>query len=261
MTVAIRSARRGGERTVLGAGRDSRAAGRRRSPRRSANAPVEAVEQGDGRRRDDRSPAAAVGDGVSVVCGQAESRQGFCYGDAMSAQMNIWSNVYRHHRWSNRVLIDSLSGLTDGQLEMSVPGTYGSSIATMRHLVSSDADYVRIIPDAPDVRQIDDQGPFGTWDELQAVAWEADSALVEYVDGLTQDAFFIDVDDGTPFDLATSFLLAQIIHHATEHRSHIRTALSAHGIESPEISVWAWRKSEEGQAILDALRSQASSTR
>ena len=171
--------------------------------------------------------------------------------------MTLWSNVFRHHRWSNRVIIDFLSTLTDEQLGLTAPGTYGSSLATVRHLVSSDADYVRIIPDAPTVTQVDDAGPFGTWDELRDVAWEADSALIDYVDERTEDAFFIDIDDGTPFDLTTSFLLGQIIHHATEHRTQIRTTLAAHDIEAPDISVWSWRKTEEGQSVLGALRPQA----
>ena len=171
--------------------------------------------------------------------------------------MNLWSNVFRHHRWSNRVIIEFLSTLTDEQLELTVPGTYGSSLATVRHLVSSDADYVRIIRDAPTVTQIDDAGPFGTWAELRDVAWEADSALIGYVDGRTEDEFFVDVDDGEPFDLVTSFLIAQVIHHATEHRTQIRTTLSMHGIEGPDISVWKWRKTDEGQSVMDALRPQA----
>lgn len=171
--------------------------------------------------------------------------------------MNIWSNVFRHHRWSNLEMIDYLSTLTDEQMDLTVPGTYGSSIDTVRHLISSDADYVRIIPDTPDVPQIDDAGPFGGWDELRKVADAADTALISYVDGLTEDMFFIDVDEGETFELTTSFLLGQIIHHATEHRSQIRTTLSAHGITPPELSLWAWRKSDEGQELLRHLAPHA----
>jgi uncharacterized damage-inducible protein DinB len=167
--------------------------------------------------------------------------------------MNLWSNVFRHHRWSNQVLVEFLSRLPEDQLELTAPGTYGSSIDTIRHLISSDADYVRIIPDTPEVPQCSQDGPFGGWVELLAVAQAADTALISYVDGLTADMFFIDVDEGVEFALAKSMLLGQIIHHATEHRSQIRTTLSMHGIAPPEISVWAWRKSEEGQAILTEL--------
>ena len=167
--------------------------------------------------------------------------------------MILWSNLFRHHRWSNQVLIDFLSRLPEDHLELTVPGTYDSSIDTIRHLISSDADYVRIIPDTPKVPQIAQDGPFGGWDELRAIAEAADTALIEYVDGLTEDLFFIDVDEGEAFELTRSMLLTQINHHATEHRSQIRTTLSAHGIEPPELSVWAWRHSDEGRAILAAL--------
>lgn len=167
--------------------------------------------------------------------------------------MNLWSNVFRHHRWSNQVMIDFLSRLPAEQLDLTVPGAYGNSIDTVRHLISSDADYVRIIPDTPDVPQCSQDGPFGGWDELRAVAEAADSALIDYAGGLADDMFFIDVDDDQAYDLSRSILLAQIIHHATEHRSQIRTTLSAHGIEPPEISLWAWRTTEEGRAMLAGL--------
>jgi uncharacterized damage-inducible protein DinB len=172
-------------------------------------------------------------------------------------QVNVWSNMYRHHRWSNLVMIEFLVGLTELQLRLEVPSTYGSSIDTIRHLVSSDADYVRIIPDTPEVPQCAQDGPFGGWDELRTVADTAGTVLIAYVDGLSDDMFFIDVDDGEEFTLAKSMLLSQIIHHATEHRSQIRTTLSTHGIIPPEISLWAWRESEEGQAVLAELATLA----
>lgn len=168
--------------------------------------------------------------------------------------MNIWPSLYRHHRWANLTLIDFLSTLTDEQLGYTAPGTYGDVLSTIRHVVSSDADYVRIIPDTPDVPQIEQEGPFGGWEELRSVAEAADTALIAYTDGLTEDRFFVDIDDGVSYDLTLSFLLAQIIHHATEHRSQIRSVLSSRGIEPPEISVWAWRLSDEGQELIRQLR-------
>jgi hypothetical protein len=104
------------------------------------------------------------------------------------------------------------------------------------------------------VPQIDDQGLFEGWDELRRVAEAADTALLEYVDGHTDDAFFIDIDEGEAFDLATSILLTQTIHHATDHRSQIVMTLSSDGISAPNLSTGSWRKSDEGRALLDALR-------
>lgn len=151
------------------------------------------------------------------------------------------------------MLVDFLSGLTEEQLKFSVPGAYGNSIDTVRHLICGDADYVRIIPDAPRIPQCELDGPFEGWDGLRRVADAAGTALITYAGSLTDDMLFIDVDDGEEFTLTRSILLAQIIHHATEHRSQIRTTLSAHRLDPPEISVWAWRKTEEGQALLSRL--------
>ena len=171
--------------------------------------------------------------------------------DAM--RNGILTTMFKHHAWSNLVMIDFLAGLTDEQLNFTVPGTYASSLDTIRHLISSDADYVRIIPDTPEVPQYAQDGPFEGWDKLRDVAVAADAALIAYVDGLTDDLYFVDIDDGVEYTLARSILLSQIIHHATEHRSQIRTTLSTHGVTPPEISLWAWRTSEEGQALLSNL--------
>ncbi|HYI24421.1 MAG TPA: DinB family protein [Thermomicrobiales bacterium] len=169
--------------------------------------------------------------------------------------MNLRSSLYRHHRWSNLVLIDFLADLPAQDLLLMVPGTYSNSLDTIRHIVSSDADYVRIIPDAPRVTQISQDGPFVGWEELRSIADESGRALMRYVDDLTGDAYFIDIDEGTTFELSRSMLLNQIIHHATEHRSQFRTTLSAHGITPPELSTWAWRLSDDGQQLLAGLKS------
>lgn len=162
--------------------------------------------------------------------------------------------LFEHHAWSNQVLIDFLSTLTDDQLTLRVPGTYGDSLATIRHIVSSDADYVSILPDTPDVPQIAQDDPFDGWARLREVAAIADAALIDYVGGATEDFSFEDTDGegdaARTFALTRSMLLCQIIHHATEHRSQIRTTLSAHGITPPEISTWAWRTSDDGIALL-----------
>lgn len=175
--------------------------------------------------------------------------------------MNTWSNLFRQHRWANQTLIDFLSQLTDEQLALAVPGTYGDSLATIRHVVSSNADYVRIIPDTPEVMQMPEDGPFPGWHALKTIAWETDTTLIDYVASVTDDLFFVDVDDGEAFDLTRSMLLCQIIHHATEHRSQIRTTLSAHGIVPPEISTWAWRLGADGREVLHQQATEQDETR
>ena len=47
-------------------------------------------------------------------------------------------------------------------------------------------------------------------------------------------------DDGSTFSAPLGIRLAQVIHHGTDHRSQICTALTTFGIEPPGIDVWAY---------------------
>jgi uncharacterized damage-inducible protein DinB len=49
-------------------------------------------------------------------------------------------------------------------------------------------------------------------------------------------------DDGSESEAPLGIRLAQVIHHGTDHRSQICTALTNLGVEPPEIDVWdyAW---------------------
>ena len=46
--------------------------------------------------------------------------------------------------------------------------------------------------------------------------------------------------DGWVFHAPLGFRLAQAVHHGTDHRSQICTALTSLGVEPPEIDVWAY---------------------
>ena len=35
-------------------------------------------------------------------------------------------------------------------------------------------------------------------------------------------------------------LLAQAIHHADDHRTHVMSVLGAHGIEGPDLDLWSY---------------------
>jgi uncharacterized damage-inducible protein DinB len=46
------------------------------------------------------------------------------------------------------------------------------------------------------------------------------------------------LDDGSEFHAPMGIRLAQVVHHGTDHRSQICTALTTLGIEPPLIDVW-----------------------
>ena len=57
------------------------------------------------------------------------------------------TDAFAHHAWATLRLIDACSELTAEQLATPVPGTYGSILDTMRHMVASDSWYLFVITD------------------------------------------------------------------------------------------------------------------
>src|SRR6478735_12574872 len=59
----------------------------------------------------------------------------------------ILADAFDHHAWATLQLIDACLGLSEEQLATTVPGTYGSILDTMRHLVGADAQYLWLLSD------------------------------------------------------------------------------------------------------------------
>jgi uncharacterized damage-inducible protein DinB len=149
-------------------------------------------------------------------------------------------DAFAHHLWATERLIDACTGLTDEQLEASAPGTYGSIIATLRHLVSSDRWYLSFFPTSEPLPEVDEESGM-TLEQLQAEMGRSGAAWTEAIGGLGDpDADMPEVTDEWEFHVPTGFRLAQAIHHGTDHRSQVCTALTTIGIEPPEIDLWAY---------------------
>ena len=77
--------------------------------------------------------------------------------------------------------------------------------------------------------------------ELQAGAKRAAAAWEELLaTDIDPDAMTIRRSDEWEFQAPLGVRLAQAIHHGTDHRSQVCTALTSLGIEPPGIDVWAW---------------------
>jgi uncharacterized damage-inducible protein DinB len=152
-------------------------------------------------------------------------------------------DAFDHHLWANDVLLDLHEGLADEQLASPVPGTYGSILDTMRHIVGADAWYLFVLTGGRTPR-IDEDAM--SLQELRAVAathrgdWHA--LLAERRD--PEEVVVAHRDDGTEGHAPLGIRLAQAIHHGTDHRSQICTGLTALGIQPPDIDVWAFGEHE-----------------
>jgi uncharacterized damage-inducible protein DinB len=150
---------------------------------------------------------------------------------------SLLEDAFGHHVWATLRLMDVCLELPPEQLDTTVPGTYGSILDTMRHLVGADASYLFVtsgertapidedVMDLPQLRAAMEVNGVG-WASLIAEDLDPDTSLVRHR------------DDGSSTEAPLGIRLAQVVHHGTDHRSQICTALTSLGIEPPFIDVW-----------------------
>jgi uncharacterized damage-inducible protein DinB len=145
-------------------------------------------------------------------------------------------DAFAHHVWATLRVIDVCLDLSPEQLETAVPGTYGSILDTMRHTVGADSSYLFVMSggttplidedhmDLSELRTVM-EAHGAAWSSLLAQDLDPDAVLERHR------------DDGSETHAPLSIRLAQAVHHGTDHRSQICTALTALGVEPPAIDV------------------------
>ena len=151
---------------------------------------------------------------------------------------SLLGDAFAHHVWATLRLIDACLALSAEQLGTAVPGTYGSILQTQRHLVGADSWYLFTMTgkrtslidedrrDLPELRAAM-EGHGTAWSRVLGEDLDPDAVLGE-----------VDDDDGYEKHAPVGIRLAQALHHGTDHRSQICTALTTLGVEPPAIDVW-----------------------
>ena len=173
--------------------------------------------------------------GPRTTARQRTLRRGSCYGARM--RRPLFADAYEHHVWATLRSIDACVALTPEQLAAPIPGTYGPILDTMRHLVGADSSYLSLQTDGrvalvetdhldlPQLREAMEGNGAG-WSWLLTQDLDPDSVVVRHR------------EDGSESHAPMGVRLAQALHHGTDHRSQICTALTTLGVEPPAIDVW-----------------------
>jgi uncharacterized damage-inducible protein DinB len=157
----------------------------------------------------------------------------------MTSSSDVLRSMFEHHLWATEVLIDHLDRLPAEQLDASVPGTYGSMIDTLTHMIDADSRYLLRLRDPTPPLAVDRVGiPLSQLrSEMPGHRGRWDEALDDLEAG-SLHAAILGRDDYPDTDPAESMLLIQAIHHGNDHRTQICSTLGALELPLPEIDGW-----------------------
>jgi len=149
---------------------------------------------------------------------------------------DVLVDAFHHKAWSMKTLIAACEGLSVEDLNCPA-GPVGSILATLNHLVMSDAGYVaslgggraswaRAGGETDDLRElaarVDESN--GRWEQL----------ITERLDGERM----VYLDDGA-YETHASVVVTQALYHAAAHGEQVRSGLKALGFPPPDVQPWA----------------------
>jgi uncharacterized damage-inducible protein DinB len=150
---------------------------------------------------------------------------------------SVLEDAFSHHVWATLRVIDTCAMLSTDQLETAAPGTFGSIIATLRHLVAADSSYLFTLTNALDPNT--DAAEPSVADLREQMERNGDAWAALLSGDLDPDAVVVrHREDGSQSHAPVGIRLAQALHHGTDHRSQVCTVLTTIGVEPPAIDVW-----------------------
>ena len=150
----------------------------------------------------------------------------------------------RHDVWATEHLIAHCRTLTEEQLELTAPGTYGTIRRTLEHIVGADERYLGRFRELPEpLLREDHDVPL---DEIAAHLGNVRAAVEALFSGQDFDPDRVIRDErrrspaGKAYGIDAWVLVAQFVHHGSDHRAHIGTILGAQGLAAPDLDVWTY---------------------
>ena len=149
-------------------------------------------------------------------------------------------DLFDHHVWATRALIEACRVLSDEQLTSPGVAAFGTISETLNHFVGSDAHYLRHLGGEPPA-WIEVHTDVGLDDLARRVddmttAWATFLAAGEFD---AQRELVLPEDEGV-YRTHAGIVLAQVFMHGTLHREQVCSMLTSLGIDPPDLQPWAY---------------------
>lgn len=138
--------------------------------------------------------------------------------------------------WATLKLIEFCGGLSEEQLDVEATGTYGSILATLRHLVGDECFDLFVM--SGERTALRDAGGMQL-DELAAEVAEHGERWASLLAGHPDpdaDVLEVDPEDGFRRTAPLGIRLAQALHHGSEHRTQVCVTIASLGLQPPDLS-------------------------
>ena len=169
----------------------------------------------------------------------------------------ILQDIIEHHIWANDRLLAFCEELSPEQLALTVTGTFGGVEETLAHVAANEEHYLQLIDSggvATGIRSTIFRGEVPReMGSIRPVLAKTGKAWRDVVRTCPDNAMLHVEWEGKNEQLPLSDVVAQVVEHGAEHRTHIRTILATHdiaredddGTTAPDLTVWAWQDERE----------------
>lgn len=153
----------------------------------------------------------------------------------------------RHDVWATERLIAHCWKLSDAQLHLTVPGTYGTIRRTLAHIVAADERYLARLLGVWDEAPLRET-PEVTLDDIASHHPHVKDGVERLFAGAALDADRTIRDtplrrfapNSPQIEMELWVPATQFVHHGNDHRAQIGTILGANGLETPDLQVWPY---------------------
>ena len=143
--------------------------------------------------------------------------------------------------WANERLFDFCAQQPAEVVSAPADGdVYGGIDALFTHIVSAECGFLSMITGERRANRTTDQRPVPLGDLLEPMRWVAERwpGALDFA-RTAEEVFEIQRRSG-PAAMTDWLALVQALQHGDDHRNQLATVLSRHGIEAPELDLWAF---------------------
>lgn len=148
------------------------------------------------------------------------------------------AEMLRYNQWATLRLLEGCRGLSDAQLDATMPGASGSVRELLLHLVGGQQTFALRTKGRQHEGELHRRSAWPGWDALAEIARSSGDELIAIAEELVADETVVLPYMGKRPTFPKSFFLVHAVEHGVEHRTEIKMALAQQGVETPDLDGW-----------------------